>query len=199
MKKKYFLFSLFVLFFSCDSQNDYSVVNTSEKIYIVSPNEGDFKSINEAVQIVPPGSVILIEKGVYNESIHAFNKEIHLIGEDRENCIIQNSTGSYETPPIEINKGSLRNLTFYAKEGTSTNERGWTDYSIHNDDNSSYCASLIIDNCNFISEMNYSLGMGVRGGGIICWLETVILSTKEILDVFFSMMVRKVIMLDLHI
>jgi len=47
----------------------------------------DYPTIQEAINNANPGDIIFVSKGIYNESV-VINKSITLIGEDRENTII---------------------------------------------------------------------------------------------------------------
>ena len=125
----------------------------------------EYNSITQAVNESNNGDVILILPGVYeDEKIKAWGKEIHLIGFSRENTVITNSTGTYTTPPIEIGRGSIENLTVHAKYGVSTDSNGWACYAVHSEDNNLKDGKLTIRNCKLISEVNASFGLGMRGG-----------------------------------
>ncbi|UCD14533.1 MAG: hypothetical protein JSW60_03695, partial [Thermoplasmatales archaeon] len=61
-------------------ENDY--YDTYDKI-IVAKNGAGYTSIQEAINVSSIGSTIYVKEGTYNEII-TINKEINLIGEDRE-------------------------------------------------------------------------------------------------------------------
>ena len=50
-----------------------------------------------------------------NEIIECWGKEITIIGESRNQVIVSNTTGAYDTPPIEMGAGCLKNITFISK------------------------------------------------------------------------------------
>lgn len=57
-------------------------------------------------------TTIIINPGVYDEMINIINKEISLLGTDREKCIIQNTTGRYCDAPVAAGGNfKLENLT----------------------------------------------------------------------------------------
>lgn len=63
-----------------------TLVNAHPSILIVGPNE-IFKSIQEAINNASPGDTVLVRSWIYKEKI-VINKSIILIGENRENTII---------------------------------------------------------------------------------------------------------------
>lgn len=69
-------------------ENDY--YDTYDKI-IVAKNGAGYTSIQEAINVSSIGSTIYVKEGTYNEII-TINKEINLIGEDRETTIIKSES-----------------------------------------------------------------------------------------------------------
>lgn len=124
---------------------------------------GQYKTITEAVYNAVDGTTIFIKSGNYeDEIIKCWGKTIHLIGESRNQVIISNTTGDYAKPPIEMGAGTLKNLTIIAKENSQFT--GTHDYAVHVEDNNLANKKLLIENCTIKSEINSSLGMGMRGG-----------------------------------
>lgn len=141
--------------------------NKKSYIYVDKNGNGDYTTVTRAVENARDGATIVVASGNYeNEAIDAWGKEIHIVGTSRETCIISNSTATYSTPPIKIGKGSLENLTVVAKYGTgvSTDENGWLPYAVHTEDDNLYNSILTIRNCTFVSELNASFGLSMRGG-----------------------------------
>lgn len=158
-----------------DISLDYIKEQCEEKSnYYVSKNgDGDYITITEAVANAENGATIYVGAGDYtDEKIEAWGKEVNIIGASRNNCIISNDTATYSTPPIEIGRGRLENLTVIAKygNGISKDENGWLPYAVHTEDaNLSEDASrsggvLTIRNCTLISELNASFGLGMYKG-----------------------------------
>lgn len=86
------LFIIFCLHSAVILQNSRILVNAGSSLLIVG--EGGYDSIQEAVNNASSGDVIFVHKGVYRENI-IINKAVTLIGEDRENTIIDgNSKGN---------------------------------------------------------------------------------------------------------
>lgn len=92
-------------------------VNAQEdKIYYVRQDgTGDFTSIQDGVNQVEDGAVLIITPGVYNESVTVTDKTIRLIGTNREKCIIMASAENYHNIPLTIGAGMVSNLTIYAE------------------------------------------------------------------------------------
>ena len=133
-------------------------------ITIVDINgEGDFTSIKDAVNALPNGSTLLVLPGTYLENVKAWSKEIHIIGTDRESCIIKDTSGNYSTPPIEIGAGSVQNMTIIEQaEGAGTDNLG--AYAVHVESNNLFNKQLLIRNCYIYSDSSSAIGMGLRGG-----------------------------------
>jgi len=72
----------------------------------------DYPTIQEAINNANPGDIIFVSKGIYDESI-VINKSITLIGEDRENTIIDGkATGnviSIRASSVNINGFTIEN------------------------------------------------------------------------------------------
>lgn len=149
------------------------------EIYTVSKDGGgDFTSIQAGVNSVASGDTLLIMPGIYQEAVSIENKTVHLLGADRDKCIIQYKTDSYAQVPLNIAAGRVCNLTIYGegtegatKQTDNQDIADWenimvsqfTGYAIHVENNYSYGKELLFQNCKIISDSNYCLGMGCRG------------------------------------
>lgn len=88
--------------------------NITAQYYIVSLDGlGDFTSIQEAVNHAKDGDTLIIYPGIYMENVEIFNKSLHIIGIDKNSCILQYNTASYFKVPLTIAAGSVSNLTIY--------------------------------------------------------------------------------------
>lgn len=135
--------------------------------YVSKNGDGDYTTITDAVANAENGATIFVGVGDYtDEKVEAWGKEVNIIGVSRETCTISNDTATYSTPPIEIGRGRLENLTIVAEygDGISEDENGWLPYAVHTEDNNLYNGALTIKNCTLISELNASFGLGMRGG-----------------------------------
>jgi len=73
--------------------------NLKQCIIVSKKGEGEYTTIQEAVDNAPEGSIVYVNKGIYSEIIN-IKKEIKLLGEDRANTIIN--------PISEKNKYAIR-------------------------------------------------------------------------------------------
>lgn len=141
--------------------------NRRSYIFVDKNGNGDYTTVTEAVANAEDGSTIIVAPGNYiNEVVEGWGKEINIIGLSREKCIISNDTATYSTPPIEIGKGSIENLTVIAELGTgiSNDTNKWFPYAVHTEDNNLQNSTLTIRNCTLISELNAGFGLGMYGG-----------------------------------
>ena len=181
MRKRKMRYICAMLFMIC-CISDMRVNAQEDKIYYVRQDgTGDFTSIQDGVNQVEDGAVLIITPGVYNESVTVTDKTIRLIGTNREKCIIMASAENYHNIPLTIGAGMVSNLTIYGRnlsgeyiQSVSLNENTvyeWQDtfpgYAIHIDQDYSYGRELIIDNCKVISDSNQCIGIGSRGKSTI--------------------------------
>lgn len=122
-----------------------------------------FTSINSAVGAVQDGGVILVMPGEYEESVICQGKEVHIIGFSKDSCILFNTSGDYNNPPLYQTVGSLKNMTVWSKWDSSKDYSEITHFSfaIHIDyygNNKKYS----IENCHLISDFSNTLGCGAR-------------------------------------
>lgn len=142
----------------------FNVKTLKQPFIVVDANgNGQFTSIDEAVQIASAGDIILVSSGVYNENVKAWGKEVHIIGLSRESCIIQDDSGNYNTPPLEIGAGSIQNMTIIEKANGSGSAANGA-YAIHVEDNNLENKKLLIRNCYVYSDSSSAIGIGLRGG-----------------------------------
>lgn len=153
-------------------------------IYVVSQDgTGDFSTISEAVEQVSSGDTIVVYPGIYQEAVRVDEKTLTLEGIDRDSCIIQWDTTSYESVPLNIGAGTIKNLTIYGTsqeiQSHETKEipelgdvtqavseewnRHFSGYAVHIDQEYSYGKDLLFWNCKIISEHNYCVGIGCKG------------------------------------
>lgn len=158
-----------VIFYLSPSQAVAELLNLRSQFFIVDgKGNGDFLSISEAVDKTQDNDIIIIMPGVYEDSIHAFGKKRHIIGVDRDNCILTNGTGNYYTPPLEMAWGSVRNMTIIADNYAPTVEDpGETEgvkgsYGIHVESANSEPYEFIVENCKIISKYSAGMGIGLR-------------------------------------
>lgn len=124
-----------------------------------------FSSVQRACDFAKDGDTIFIYPGTYNECVDIKTRELHLVGLDRETTIIQSTNDSREYPPLEMCKGTAKNITFYAKRPEGSSHPTYeTPYGAHIDYDDEANSILIFDNCTFKSDWNAGAGVGMRAG-----------------------------------
>ncbi len=152
---------------------------SGSKLLVVSKDgkNGAYKTISEAVSEAADGDIIVIYPGEYNESLDIRDKDIILLGLDKDTCIIKYDTSVYSKPVLNGAAGLFCNLTFYgyrpkdsALLGDSASsficpdnlDEFFSGYVIHIDDDYEFGHSIVFNNCNIISENNNCIGLGMR-------------------------------------
>lgn len=133
---------------------------------------GNYTSIQDAIDAAEEDDTIVIMPGVYEENVSTwetingsiFGKRVHLVGMDKTTTIIKNQSRNYSTPPLEFSNGSIRNMTIYAEGGDEQTE-STSCYAMHMETHSLYGKDAYFENCIFKSNVNYPIGIGLRGGG----------------------------------
>lgn len=135
-------------------------------IIVVSKENGDYGTVTEAVKNANNCDLIYIKNGIYeNEIIEAWGKDISIVGENKYKTVIENTTGTYSTPALEMSVGLLSNVTIYAKDKgvVSKDSNGWSDYAVHVEHDSLFNNTLFIDNVILKSHEQSAIGVGTRG------------------------------------
>lgn len=151
-------------------------------IVIVDANgNGDYTTINEAVNATQNGDTLLICPGVYEEDVHMWGKNRHLVGICKDTCILTNGTGNYLTPPLEANIGSVENLTIIADNYAPTvldpsENQNRAAYGIHIEYENSTPYTFRITNCKIVSKWSAGLGIGLR------YNQSVIIENSELIS-----------------
>lgn len=133
--------------------------NNVETIVVDKTGEGDFKTIQEAINSAKPGSTIFVKKGEYKEII-TIKKQISLLGEEKDSTLINpiSEKNKYAiclgAPEIKIQSLSFQNGApgLYASgiRVTSSNIE-IRDCNIYDTPVGIviWTSNNIIDNCNF--------------------------------------------------
>lgn len=138
------------------------ITSNNFKILTISQDgTKDYETISSAVGDASDNDIILIYPGEYDEEVHVYDKNIHLIGLSKEKCILTHSGMNYTKPPLEIAKGSVKNLTIKATN-TGTQEDDHKAYCVHIDNDNEISQSLTFENVSFINEVHQGVGIGLR-------------------------------------
>lgn len=138
----------------------------ANKTLLVGKTNAPYATIQSACDDAINGDTILILPGTYVEQVSIWGKRLNLIGLNRETTIIKDTSGLYSTPTLEMNIGSLKNLTiietcednpFGADEGRSY------AYAMHIESGDGYTGigELWVDNCKFINNKHAAIGCGL--------------------------------------
>jgi len=97
---------IIVLFSGCIEEN-------SKKIIVDDNGNADYTKIQNAIDNASPGYTIMVKNGAYYETL-IINKSINLIGEDKENtiinCVNTNTSGENQVILVTANNCSLQNF-----------------------------------------------------------------------------------------
>lgn len=135
-------------------------------IIVDASGNGDYYTLTDAVDSANDGDTIIVLPGVYdNELVRGSEKNLFIIGLDREKCIIKNHAGTRANSVIEFGGGCIKNLSIIseAQDGDA--------YCIHMDYHLMKNNTIDIENCNLINmSADYSngcIGVGLRGGCVL--------------------------------
>lgn len=81
-----------------------------------------------------------------------------IVGASPTLSIIKDSSGDYDTPPIEISGGLITNLSVIEDGGTTEKPA----YCVHSDRDNNIDNKIVVDNCVFDSNSNACWGVGTR-------------------------------------
>ena len=105
-------------------------------LHVGGTGEGNYTSIQDAIEDAFDGDTIFVHNGTYHENI-IINKSIKLIGEDRDTTIID-ANGSAYGVEIQANDTLLQNFTIY----------NFTQAGIYLHNESFTIQNVTINNCN---------------------------------------------------
>lgn len=149
-------------------------VNSYPIVVVSKDGNGDYTSINEAVQQAAQDSVIMVLPGTYEENVRSFAKRVHILGIDRKSCVLVSYDGRYDHPALEIAAGSVTNMTvmslYDAVKTQLTGEENVRAYAVHveNTQGSQSVAeghNLVFKDCIFKSDFFPAIGCG----GFVNW------------------------------
>lgn len=101
----------------------------------------------------------LIPVGISTKRFENF-QDFNIYGYGSSVSILKDSSGKYDTPPIEIAGGGISNITVIEDGGVTDHSA----YCVHSDSNNAKGKTLRVDNCHFISNSGSCCGVGTRNG-----------------------------------
>lgn len=130
-------------------------------LYVSASGKGYYNTIQAAVDAADPGDTIVILPGTYEEAVDCKDKNIHIRGISRDDCILKYSGLDYFNPPLEMATGTLENLTIIA-ENSGTPGAISGAYCLHADFDTQTNGTLVITNVHFINEVTTAVGIATR-------------------------------------
>lgn len=140
-------------YFKSNVSKDIVIPYTIE-VLLPSPYEEHTRQIIEDMSLDG-----LISAGISTKRFENF-QDFNIYGYGSSVSILKDSSGNYDTPPIEIAGGGISNITVIE-------DGGFTDhlaYCVHSDSNNAMGKTLRVDNCHFISNSGSCWGVGTRNG-----------------------------------
>ena len=140
-------------YFKSNVSKDIVIPYTIE-VMLPSPYEKQTRQIIEDISLDG-----LIPAGISTKRFENF-QDFNIYGYGSSVSILKDSSGNYDTPPIEIAGGGISNITVIE-------DGGFTDHSaycVHSDNNNAKGKTLRVDNCHFISNSGSCWGVGTRNG-----------------------------------
>lgn len=138
------------------------LINTPKSDTFIVGSDFDYQTIQSAVDAAPDGSTILVMPGEYQESLHLWNRKLHIKGFSRDSVIVKYSSGDYSNPPFELAKGIVEDITIKTIGNTLDEGAVAGAYCVHIDNASETNESLQFKNVRFVSEWRPCVGIGLR-------------------------------------
>lgn len=136
------------------------------------------ESISKAIATLEKEGLVIIFPGIYSEHVRAYGKEISFYGLDCESCILESTSSDYYSPPLEISAGLVKNMTIRAVDHNSAPSTLWA-YGVHADDNSMADKELVFENCKISSDFNSAVGMGLRAGCSVEFIDCTLIGKEN--------------------
>jgi hypothetical protein len=142
--------------------NSIEIEEGQPNIVIVSKN-GLYKTIKDGIDAVSTNGTVFVMPGEYLEQIDTRDKNVNIVGIDKNKCILRDNSGAYATPPLEISGGSVQNMTIM-ETGSDIPTGNANAYCIHADFDQMENQTLLISNCILRCNKRATIGFGARNG-----------------------------------
>lgn len=134
-------------------------------------NRYEYTDINTAI-VDNTDSIIMVDYGTYETEIQNLQTDKKIIGKDADLCILIGTNKDYDTPPIEIAGGIIKNFTVNMINAESAEHKG---YCLHSDNIVTANKILHVENCKFSCIGQHAVGIGLRSGETVffknCYFE----------------------------
>lgn len=137
----------------------------SQRVFVVGKTQ-KYRTIQAACNAASAGDTILVLPGDYFEQVSIWGKKLHIIGTNKQLCKLIDTSGNYDTPPLEMNVGTLANITIM-ETGTTADPslpdgKYKTSYCLHIESGENANGEeFLIENCNFINNVHACIGCGL--------------------------------------
>lgn len=134
--------------------------------------DSDYNEIQSAIDAIVDDSannryVILVFPGVYSRvSMIGANRRVRylsILGVDRYNCVVKDTTGNYDTPPFAcLMDGTVANMSFVMESDSDSYDPGSSTmaYAMHSDWAGE--RKTLYKNCYFESNTGPTVGLGLH-------------------------------------
>lgn len=140
-------------YFKSNVSKDIKIPYTIE-VLLPTPYEKQTRQIIEDIS-----SDGLIPAGISTKRFENF-QDFNIYGYGSSVSILKDSSGNYDTPPIEIAGGGISNITVIEDGGVTDHSA----FCVHSDSDNAKGKTLRVDNCHFISNSGSCWGVGTRNG-----------------------------------
>lgn len=165
---------------------DDKYILSKQPFYVIGKDKNsDFSTVTECLSNTDGDITCYVKCGEYEETIACYERTVNIIGENKEYCILCNTSGEYSTPPVWITSGKLENLTIYSKNIGNVPSR--SGYAVHidlhfNDDLEK--RKCEISNCIIISDYNNAIGCGTHDGSVYDIHDCDLITTAQGMECF---------------
>jgi len=136
--------------------------NESKILYVGGYGDGNFSSIQEAINKAENGTIIYVHSGIYYENL-LINKSINMIGKDKYNTIIDgNEIGTVITiiaDNVSVNGFTIQNSSLYYTDCFVSGVKIYSNYNMISDNiitNNQIGISISGDACFPYFSLNFS-------------------------------------------
>ena len=143
-----------------------SANNGHVPIIVDANGNGDYTTIQAAVDAASDYDEILVMPGTYEEAVTVSNKYIYIRGLDANTTKLVNHSGAYATCPLQMCTGVLENMTVYHQKTGEVSVSRY-GFAIHLDQvwgTRMQLRNFTIRNCIVISDFATTIGCGVVDG-----------------------------------
>ncbi len=119
----------------------FRIFDSKTSVVVSKDDQGDYKSISEALKEIKPNARLLIRAGTYNESI-VIDKPVEIVADAGSNPVIIESAGA-PCIVMKAEQATVRGLTLRAKGGTKGGKQPAIDIPQ---------GRLTVENCNVTSD-----------------------------------------------